>query len=80
MSLCMEFIPLQVKDFAYAFLELDVMPIDLFLLPSEVPLNTNPTIWCSSRSSQCCMFCKFAESSLCLTTQIIIEDVKQIQI
>jgi len=61
----MGFIPSQVQDFALPFVELHEMPVGPFLLPFKVPFNSKSTIWCSSHSSQFCIFCKFADNSLC---------------
>ena len=69
-------IPLQVQDFAFAFVELHEVPVSLFLQPVEVPLNGSMILWWISCSSQVCIVCKLAKGALCPIVQIINQDVK----
>ncbi|KAK4830703.1 hypothetical protein QYF61_012872 [Mycteria americana] len=57
-------VPAQVQDFVLLLVELHEVPVGLFLLPVEVPLDGSMTFWCISHSSQFGVICKLFEGTL----------------
>jgi len=66
-----------VQDFALLLVDLHEVPVDPFLQPVEVSLDSIMTLWRISSFSSFCVVCKLAEGTRFPTIQIINEDVKQ---
>ena len=69
----------QVQDLAFPLVELQEVPVSLFLPPLPMPLNGSTTACCINHYSQFCIICRLAEGTLCPIVQVIYEDVKQCQ-
>lgn len=54
----------ETSNFAFPFVDVDSIPVTLFLQPVEVPLNSGTNTWCISQSSQLCISCRLAEGEL----------------
>lgn len=65
-----------VQDIAFLLDELNEIPLCPILQFVQVLLKGSTTLRCISHTSQFCVICKLAEASLCLSVQVINEDIR----
>jgi len=71
-----ELISPPAKDTAFPLVELNENPLCPVLLFLQVPLKDSTSLWYINHTSRFCIICKFAEASLCLSMQVINEDIR----